>query len=598
MFLPLAAAIMVALWGGKIKGLKELLSIGISLICLVAGIKLFGLNAIYQSAWAGFGFDFVLRVYPFSSFILCSTAAFALLTSVYSSVFMKGKEHGKWIYFNHLLTLGFASGAVLADNLVLLLFFWEGLLVSLYGFIALAKDEHSSRATAMKALIINGVADLCLILGAAIASYLSATMSISAMHISIQGWGSAAFILMSIGAIAKAGSMPFHSWIPDAATDAQVTFMAFMPAALEKLLGIYLLSRICLDIFNINSSPEMKILLMSVGAITILLAVMMALAQSDYKKLLSYHAISQVGYMILGIGTGTAVGIAGGIFHMINNGVYKSCLFFTAGSVERETKTTDMYKLGGLAKNMPVTAICFIIAAVSISGMPPFNGFFSKELIYDGALQSGYIVFFLAAEIGTFLTAASFLKLGHSVFFGHRPQELAHAKESPWPMLLPMIALAAACVAFGFGAKLPLIHLIAPSLENTFAAMQEPLWGFHFNGLFFITSGVLGLALINHFYGVKKSGAPQKSAYHITNSRLLKNTYSAAAKGKFDPYTYGMGFVSELGKGLFVFDRAMDFITDTLPCAITTFASSIASKLHNGLYSHYLAWTLLGLAVF
>ena len=154
---------------------------------------------------------------------------------------------------------------------------------------------------------------------------------------------------------------------------------------------------------------------MIVGRRDILLAVMMALVQKDYKRLLSYHAISQVGYMILGIGTALPVGIVGGLFHMINNALYKSCLFLTGGSVEKQAGTTDLAKLGGLARKMPVTFVCFLVAALSISGCPPFNGFFSKELVYDAALER-HIVFYLAALLGTFLTAASFLKLGHAAY--------------------------------------------------------------------------------------------------------------------------------------------------------------------------------------
>ena len=132
---------------------------------------------------------------------------------------------------------------------------------------------------------------------------------------------------------------------------------------------------------------------MMVGAVTILLAVVMALVQKDYKRLLSYHAISQVGYMVLGIGTALPIGIIGGLFHMINHAMYKSCLFLTGGAVEKQAGTTDLDKLGGLARKMPVTFVCFFIAAASISGVPPFNGFFSKELVYDAALEQRLVFY-------------------------------------------------------------------------------------------------------------------------------------------------------------------------------------------------------------
>ena len=140
--------------------------------------------------------------------------------------------------------------------------------------------------------------------------------------------------------------MPFHSWIPDAAIDADLPFMALFPAALEKLLGIYFLARISLEMFKLTPTSWISTLMMIIGSITIIFAVMMALIQKDYKRLLSYHAISQVGYMILGIGTAVPIGIVGGLFHMINHAMYKSGLFLTAGSIEKQTGTTDLKKLG------------------------------------------------------------------------------------------------------------------------------------------------------------------------------------------------------------------------------------------------------------
>ena len=340
-----------------------------------------------------------------------------------------------------------------------MLFFWEGLLLTLFGLIAMGGKEAFKTAT--KAFIIVGISDLCLMTGIGITGYLTGTLTISRITVPANTLGSMAFIFMMIGAISKAGSMPFHSWIPDAAVDAPLPFMAFLPASLEKLLGIYLLARISLDMFKLNAGSWLSILLMTIGAITIVLAVMMALIQKDYKRLLSYHAISQVGYMILGIGTCLPVGIIGGLFHMINNALYKSCLFLTAGSVEKQTGTTNLYKLGGLWSKMPITFACFFITAASISGVPPFNGFFSKEMVYEGALERGSI-FYLAALVGSFFTAASFLKLGHSAFLGKTNQPGENIKEASWPMLIPMIVIASICIIFGLFNRFAIGTFIEP----------------------------------------------------------------------------------------------------------------------------------------
>ncbi len=335
-----------------------------------------------------------------------------------------------------------ANGAVLADNFVPLVFFWEGLLVTIYGLITIGGKETSNR-TAVKAFIISGFCDFCMLLGIGILWSITGTLKMSAISVRPEGIAVLAFIMMMIGAIGKAGAMPFHTWIPDAAVDAPVGFMAFMPAAFEKLLGIYLLARITLDLFTLEKGSGLSLVLMIIGAATIVLAVMMALVQKDFKRLLSYHAVSQVGYMILGIGTAIPIGIAGGIFHMINHAMYKCGLFLSAGSVEHRTGTTELKKLGGLAREMPLTAAGFTVCALAISGVWPLNGFVSKEMVFHGALESGSVIFAIAAWVGAIFTFASFLKAGHSVFFGPRSKEVAAMKESPAPIVIPILVLAA-----------------------------------------------------------------------------------------------------------------------------------------------------------
>ena len=282
-------------------------------------------NLAYTHDWAGFGMEFSLRLAHFSGFILLAVAGFSLLVALYSWKFMRDRAHRSQYYAYMLVTLAMTSGAVLADQFVMLLFFWEGLLLTLFGMVAIGRPD--AWKTALKAFIIVGVSDVCLMVGMALAAYLAGTISLSAIAakpLAPEGLGGLAMVLMIIGAISKAGSMPFHSWIPDAAVDAPLPFMAFLPASLEKLLGIYLLARITLDLFALTTGSWISLLLMIVGCVTILLAVVMALVQKDYKRLLSYHAISQVGYMILGIGTCLPVGIVGGLFHMINHAMYKT----------------------------------------------------------------------------------------------------------------------------------------------------------------------------------------------------------------------------------------------------------------------------------
>ena len=339
--------------------------------------------------------------------------------------------------------------------------------------------------------------------------------------------------------------------------------------------------------FKAEAHSWASMTLMIIGSITIILAVAMALIQKDYKRLLSYHAISQVGYMILGVGTLVPAGIVGGLFHMINNALYKSCLFLTGGSVEKQTGTTDLQKLGGLWKTMPVTFACFAVAAVSISGVPPFNGFFSKELIYDGALERGWI-FYFAAVAGSFLTAASFLKLGHAAFIDKQRSKLEKTKEAPISMLVPMIVIAAICIIFGIWNSLPINGLITPSIGG------HRLEGANFAGfpknmmLIVITIAVLIGALLNHIYGVKKSGSGLKAADHIYHAPVLSNIYEKAEKRFFDPYDIGLKLVGVLSKIAWATDKAIDWVYNDFSVKTSYAVSALVRKLQNGSYARYI----------
>jgi NADH-quinone oxidoreductase subunit L len=405
-------------------------------------------------------------------------------------------------------------------------------------------------------------------------------------------YGCMAMTFLMIGAISKAGSMPFHSWIPDAAVNAPLPFMAFLPASLEKLLGIYMLSRITLDLFKLTTGSCMSMILMIIGAVTIVFAVMMALVQKDYKRLLSYHAISQVGYMVLGIGTAVPAGIVGGLFHMINHAMYKSTLFLTGGAVEKQAGTTNLEKLGGLARKMPITCICFIVAAASISGVPPFNGFFSKELVYDAAMERS-VIFYIAAIVGSFFTAASFLKLGHSAYFGPRHPEHDNVKEAPLSMLVPMIVIASLCVLFGVWNALPLKYLVQPSVAAHIEGHNYAGWPASIL-LVAITVLVLLGALATHLAAAKKSGGGVRATNYIHYAPVFRTIYDRAERRYFDPYDIGMSIANIMAQiGWFV-DRVIDWLNEGLTTGLARVLSFCIRSAHTGEYSFYVLWSLTG----
>lgn len=540
----------------------------------------------------------------FSALIVLATAVFFVLTISYSFSFMKGKSRLCEYYSCIVLTAITAVGAALSNNLIVLMVFWGFLGLLLFLLINMG-DADSARA-AKKSLIVVGGSDALMILGIAILYYMTGTVQMDKMKIPLSfvryPLSAAAYLCIATACFAKAGLMPFHGWIPDCAKSAPTPVTAYLPASLDKLLGIYLLARLSLNIFVMNTA--MNTVLMLVGAFTIIAAVMLALIQHDMKRLLGYHAVSQAGYMVLGIGTGNPIGIAGGLFHMLNHAIYKSCLFFNAGNVEYRAKTCELDRLGALAKSMPVTYISFLIASLSISGIPPFNGFVSKWLIYQGIIQnvsgqqspvtsSVAAICLVIAMFGSGLTLASFMKLLHAVFLGQGRGDLEtnKIKEVPWTMRIPVIVLAGICILFGvFAFIVPLKYFIFPVVSAYAPVAKSSLSGFWSPGLatIVLTIGLILGCLIFKLGGISKSirrdipyvgseipalsEESRVTGTEFYNSvkeiSILSRFYKRAEAGALDIY--------EQGKKIFS-------------------VSGILQYLHNGVLPTYLVWMLLGM---
>jgi len=541
----------------------------------------------------------VFMVDRLSSFIALAIGLFFLLTTLYSWKFMQGKK-GLFQYYLYIsLTAASSWGVVFANNLVLFVACWGFLGLSLYILVNMAGS--SAVKAAKKSLIIVAGSDALMIAGIGIIYYYSRTLQMDLIKLGFENnWLVFAYLCLAIASFAKAGAMPFHSWIPDCAEKAPAPVAAYLLGSLDKLLGVYLLARVSLNLFVMNNS--VSIFLLAIGAFTIIAGVMMALVQHDFKRLLGYHAVSQMGYMVLGIGIGNALGIAGGLFHMLNNALYKSCLFFSAGNVEYSAKTTELDKLGGLGKLMPLTYFSCLIASLAISGVPPFNGFVSKWLIYQGlvlkiknAVSAPELLLgafcLIAAMFGSGLTLASFMKLLHAVFLGERLNSAKDVREVPLAMWLPDVLLAVICIAFGvFAFSLPLKYFIYPAVS-----LYQPIsnltllgsWSPALAGFFILLGLILGLLIFkssapssairrdSSFVGGEL--APQKEENMVTGTEfyntiremgLLRGIYKKAEAGCFDLY--------EQAKKIF-------------------WVCGPLKALHNGVLPTYLVWMLLGM---
>jgi len=407
----------------------------------------------------------------------------------------------------------------------------------------------------------------------------------SAVHV-------AAFLALLAGSFTKAGAFPFHTWVPDYAKDAPASSSAYMPASLDKLLGIYFLARIVNGMFT--TGEWMTLLLLILGVTTIITAVLMALVQHNYKQLLGYHAVSQVGYMIVGLSLGSPIGIAAGLFHMVNNALYKGGLFLTAGAVGFRTGKDDIDDLGGLSKAMPVTFFAALIFALSISGVPPLNGFASKWMIYQGIIDFGagagianklWILWLGLAVLGSALTLASFIKFIGGIFLGRRRKEFEVIKEVPVLMWIPFSCLALICLFFGaFAGKIVVPNLFMP-VSGVFE--YSGFWNSGLVTLLVIISLVLGV-LIYLATGLK--------TFRSSDSFIGGETFYEQT-GYPAPEFYKT--ISEFGFFSLLYSKARQKWFDIYEILriMTEWINLKMSSAHTGILPTYIIWVFAGLLI-
>jgi len=304
-------------------------------------------------------------------------------------------------------------------------------------------------------------------------------------------------ILFLIGCFIKAGAIPLHVWLPDAHPAAPSPISAFLSGIMIKI-GTYGIIRVISPNISIefpvaNIGNILSLIIIVVAILSMFIGVFLALIQTDVKRLLAYHSISQMGYILLGIGLGTKLGLAGGLYHIINHAIFKGLLFLGIGAVIFRAGSKKLGELGGLWKKMPVTTIVCIVAALSISGIPPFNGFASKMILGKAVGEFSIILKYMLSMASAF-TFASFFKLIKFTFFGKTKKSLDFIQEAPLLMLIPMIVLSAFCIILGLQAN-TLMNQLMP------VAMNKPVHYQMFSNVVFWTEGLLVDTLLTILFG-------------------------------------------------------------------------------------------------
>ena len=392
-----------------------------------------------------------------------------------------------------LIVLGAVQGSVFAKDLISFYVFLEITAVATY-FLIIHKRNIEALQAGYKYILMTLIGAF-LILFSIILVYVD-TGSYEVIMVTKSG-GIIAPVLFLLGCFVKAGAAPLHIWLPDAHPAAPSPVSAFLSGMMIKI-GAYGIIRFIFPILNFdlpatNFGELLSLLIMSIGVASMLIGVLLALLQTDVKRLLAYHSISQMGYILLGIGLGTKLGLAGGLYHLANHTMFKGLLFLCMGAVIYSTGTRELDNLGGLWKRMPITTSTCIVAALAISGIPPFNGFASKKVLAEAAANYNYVLKFVMM-ITAALTFASFLKLISYTFFGELKKQLITVKEVPLLMQLPMIVLAILCVFLGINAQFVLdrfIEFAIAGIVQPRSILQIKFWtrGTVLDALFIITLG-------------------------------------------------------------------------------------------------------------
>jgi len=405
---------------------------------------------------------------PLAAVMLVMVTLISLLVQIYSLGYMHGEE-GLPRYFSQVSLFTCAMlGVVVANNILVLFIFWELVGLCSYLLIGFWYRKPEAASAAKKAFLVTRVGDVLFLAGIFViwsnVGALTFTDIFAAIPVIDQGQLTLACLLLFGGAIGKSGQFPLHVWLPDA-MEGPTTVSALIHAATMVTAGVYLVAR-TLPMFL--ASPDALITVAYIGAFTAIFAATMGLVMWDIKRVLAYSTVSQLGYMMLALGVGA---LGAGIFHLISHAFFKALLFLSAGAVIHSVATNDMRLMGGLSGKMKLTSFVMLIGSLSLAGIPPFSGFFSKDEILLETYMNGDMLLYAMVILAALLTAFYIFRLWFLTFTGsYRGKARPH--EAPKTMILPCIMLAILVCVFGLFA-VPFVSFVGDT--HTEGAVTEHL---------------------------------------------------------------------------------------------------------------------------
>ncbi len=402
-------------------------------------------------SWSDFELPMGIFIDPLTAVMLIVVTIVSSLVHIYSLGYMHGDPRFSRFYAYLSLFTFSMLGLVIAGTYVLILVFWELVGLTSYLLIGFWFEKKIAADAGKKAFVTTKLADLGFLLGLVLLLFAAHTASIPELNELIESGHAPltligiAGILMFMGACGKSAQFPFHVWLPDA-MEGPTPVSALIHAATMVAAGVYLTARL---MGVIMVSPAMAMVVATIGAITAVMAASIGLVQNDIKRILAYSTVSQLGYMIMVLGLG---GYTAGSFHLFTHAFFKALLFLGAGSVIHAVHTNNIQEMGGLHGKMKITSITFLIASLSIAGIFPLSGFWSKDEIFAVAYYGGHYFFLAAGIVAAFMTAFYMFRLYFLTFTGAPRDRHAydHAHESPRNMTIPLIILAVLSVCAGW----------------------------------------------------------------------------------------------------------------------------------------------------
>jgi NADH-quinone oxidoreductase subunit L len=657
--LPLAAAVLA--WGMRGSPAAKYAHVPLIAACATATLLAFKLlgevldigtpqtisKPITWFAAGRFRVHFVLNIDALAAIMLCMITTVSTMIAIFSGGYMRG-DKGFPRFFAEMSFFVFCMcGLVLANNILLLFAFWEGVGLCSYLLIGYYFARPSAAAAARKAFLVTRLGDTGFLLGIFLLwrmggwhTDLNLLFDHIRSHQPPGGELTLACLLLFCGAVGKSAQFPLYVWLPDA-MEGPTPVSALIHAATMVTAGVYLLAR-CAPLFAL--APAAQISVAWIGGITALLAAFIALAQTDLKRILAYSTVSQLGFMFLALGTSGAISpafaISAGMFHLITHAFFKALLFLSAGSVMHAMGgVIDVRQFGGLRRAMPITHITFLCGAAALAGIPLLSGFWSKDLILealteasesDSGYTAGYFALLLIACLAALMTAFYTFRAYFLTFWGPEriPEGAGHhdaghhdraapdlssaheappaqgappahkSYESPSSMTVPLIVLAVGALFVG-GILEPFTHWFSDFLGTTPALAQANsvparAVGHDLNWTLMAVSTLLALGGLGLAFALYRNGAPERvpgglePVFVLSRNKLyVDEVYEALLVKPVEV----LAFLAR------AFDGFLDALT-RLIAALPRFVGAWVRPIQNGLVQFYALSMALGLAVF